>query len=65
MKLEEHGWLPAAACCVIALIALLTFMLTTSVAIPKAYTWLRLQLDRLGRLMGSFRARNPPRVSAG
>ena len=57
MKLEEAGWLPAAACCVILLIASLTFVLMTSMAIPKAYRWLRLQLDRREGRPKSFLAR--------
>jgi hypothetical protein len=53
----EYGWLPAAACCVILLIAWLTFMLTGSIAIPKAFIWLRFHLNSLPQWMRLFRTR--------
>jgi hypothetical protein len=54
MKLEEPGWLPAAACCMVLLLAWLTFALTTSFAVAKGLTWARRQLRLLRTLMGSL-----------
>jgi len=58
VKIEDAGWLPAAACCVILAVALLAFMLTTSAAIPKALGLLRLLLDRFSRMIASLKAWN-------
>lgn len=52
MKPEEAGWLPAAACCIAALLAWVTFALTSSVGIAKAVTWLRLRLCSFRRRYG-------------
>ncbi len=57
MKPEEAGWLPAAACCIVALLAWLTFAFTTSVGIAKTLTWLRLRLRSFRRRSGLLLAR--------
>ena len=61
---EEPGWLAAAGCCVVLLVAWLTFALTTSSAIAKAVTGVRHWLHSVRGFMGSFLARSRPGVSA-
>lgn len=61
MKLEEAGWLPALACCVILVFALLTFLAASSMALPKVLHWMRVRLDRVQEFAGSFFARIPRR----
>lgn len=64
MKPEEPGWLTAAGCCVVLLVAWLTYALTTSSAIPKALTWVRCQLYSVRGFVGLFLARSRVGVSA-
>jgi len=64
LKPEEPGWLTAAGCCVVLLVAWLTFALTTSSAIPKALIWVRRQLHSVRGFMGLFLARSSLGVSA-
>ena len=64
MKPEEPGWLAAAGCCVVLLVAWLTYALTTSSAIPKALTWVRRQLHSVRGFMGLFLARSSLGASA-
>src|SRR5712691_1037450 len=61
---EEPGWLAASACCVVLLLAWLTYALTTSSAIAQAVTGVRRRLHSVRRVMGSFLARSRPGVSA-
>ena len=49
MKLEDLGWFPAAACCVIIL--LVTFILTVSFSMSGAIRWVRLRLQFLRKLV--------------
>lgn len=60
---EEHGWLTAAACCVVLLLAWLTYALTISSAI-KALTWVRRQLHSVHGFMGLCLARSRSGVPA-
>jgi len=64
LKPEESGWLTAAGCCVVLLLAWLTFALTTSSVIPKALTWVRRQLYSVRGFMGLFLARSSLCASA-
>ena len=64
LKPEEPGWLTAAGCCVVLLVAWLTYALTTSSAIAQAMTGVRRRLHSVRGFMGSFLARSRPGVSA-
>lgn len=61
---EEHGWATAAACCVVLLVAWLTYALTISSAIPKASTWVRRQFHSARGFMGLFLTRSSVGASA-
>ena len=50
----------ALACCVVLLVAWLTFVLTASNAMPKALRWVRRRLHVVRRFMGLFLARGSP-----
>jgi hypothetical protein len=51
VKFEEPGWIPAAACCVIMLLALVAFIFTVSFSLSGAIRWTRLRLQFLGKLI--------------
>lgn len=55
MKVEDAGWIPAAACCVVLAIAVLTFLLMTSARIPRAQDFMRSLRTRFRRVIRSFK----------